>query len=85
MPSGNTYFRCISMTLPYFLALMSIFDEKIVSQWVHHIPAITCDEGIRCHLIRIQLFYFDDNFRRKALWVLALRLNPTELCDINYH
>ena len=32
----------------------------------HHIPAITCDEGIRSH--------FDDNFSQIPLWVLAFRL-----------
>ena len=24
----------------------SPFDEKMISQWEHQIPAITCDEGI---------------------------------------
>ena len=37
-----------------------------------YIPAITCDEGMWCHSTRIELFYFDDNFRRIAQWVLAL-------------
>ena len=44
----------------------------MISQWEHHIPAITCDEEIRCHSTRIYLFYFDDNFRRYSLWVRPL-------------
>ena len=34
-------------------------------------------------LTRIELFYFDDNFRRIAQWVL--RGEPTESIDGNYH
>ena len=41
----------------------------MISQWEHPIPAITCDEGIRCHSTRIQSFYFNDNFSRIPLWV----------------
>ena len=48
-----------------------MIDGKIITQWVHHIPAITCDEGIQCYSTRIELFYFDDNFRGIAQWVLA--------------
>ena len=55
--------------LPYFFK--SIFDGKSISQWEHHIPAITCDEGIWGHSTRIEFFYFDDNFHRIAQWVLA--------------
>ena len=32
----------------------------------------TFDEGMSCHLTRIKLFYFDDNFRRIAQWVPPL-------------
>ena len=66
--------------------------KKMISQWEHHISAITCDEGIRCNSTRISLFYFDDNFRRYSLWVRPLSLipglmrglYPTErsLCDL---
>ena len=44
----------------------------MISQWEHHIPAITCDEGIRCDSTRIYLFYFDDNFRRYSLETVGL-------------
>ena len=72
MVSGHTYFQCISMIfLPFTLFLKSIFDGKSISQWEHHIPVITCDEGMWGHSTRIELFYFDDNFRRIAQWVLA--------------
>ena len=40
-----------------------IFDGKSISQWEHHIPVITCNKGMCCHSTRIELFYFDDNFR----------------------
>ena len=77
MLSGNTksYFRCISMIFLTFALFFSqcIFDGKSTSQWVHHIPAINCDEGIDCYSTRIELFYFADNFRRIAQWVLALK------------
>ena len=33
----------------------------------------TFDEGMSCHSTRIELFYFDDNFRRIAQWVRPLR------------
>ena len=48
-----------------------IFDGKSISEWEHHIPAITFDKGMLCHSTKIELFYFDDNFCRKAQWVLA--------------
>ena len=32
----------------------------------------TFDEGMSCHSTRIELFYFDDNFRRIAQWVRPL-------------
>ena len=31
------------------------------------IPAITCDEEIECCSTRMELFYFDDSFRRYPL------------------
>ena len=77
MLSENTYFRCISMIffkhLPYFLVQKCIFNDKSISQWEHHIAVITCDEGIECCSTRIELFYFDDNFRRIAQWILAFK------------
>ena len=33
----------------------------------------TFDEGMSCHSTRIELFYFDDNFRRIAQWVRPFR------------
>ena len=39
----------------------------------HNTAVINCDEGIEWYLTRIELFYFDDNFRRMAQWVLALK------------
>ena len=63
-----------------FLAIYLIFKSKspfsmvklyLGVQWVHHIPANTFDKGVCCHLTRIELFYFDDNFRCIALWVSA--------------
>ena len=45
----------------------------LIFQWEHHIPAITCGEGIECYSTRMELFYFDDNFRHIAQWVLAFR------------
>ena len=41
------------------LVYKSILDEKMISQWKHHSTSI-------------DLFYFDDNFRRIVLWVLAI-------------
>ena len=46
--------------------------------------AITFDAGIRCHSIRIELFYFGNNFRCIALWGSAFiptcsRLNHQSL------
>ena len=32
----------------------------------------TFDKGMSCHSTSIELLYFDDNFCRIALWVLAL-------------
>ena len=29
----------------------------------------TFDRGMGCHSTKSELFYFDDNFRRKAQWV----------------
>ena len=83
MLSGNNgidVFRCFFYHLPYFLVYKYIFDDKGISQWEHHIPAITCDEGMWCPSTRIELFYFDDNFRRIAQWVLPFgknTLSPT--------
>ena len=37
----------------FLLVSKSIFDEKIISQWEHHIPAITFDVEIRCNSTRI--------------------------------
>ena len=49
-----------------FYSKKSIFSDKMISQWEHHKPVITCDQWIRCHLTKI-LFYFDDNFSRIPL------------------
>ena len=46
----------------------------MISQWQHHIPVITCDEGIEYYSTRIELFCFDDYFRCIAQWVLALKV-----------
>ena len=43
----------------------------MIAEWVHHTPAITLDKAMWCHTTSIELFYFDDNFRRIALWVSA--------------
>ena len=53
---------------------MSIFDDKLIFQWEHHILSI----GKSCHSTRIELFNFDDNFRRYSLWVrpFTLRTPP---------
>ena len=51
-----------------------IFDGKMISQWKYHIPAIIFDKGMGSHTTRIKLFYFDDNFRCIAQWVLAFSL-----------
>ena len=42
----------------------------------------TSDLGMSCHLTRIDLFYFDDNFRRIAQWVPPFTLGvwPKVLC-----
>ena len=52
----------ISLPFTPFFSLNSILNGKIITQWVHHIPAINCDEGIECYSTRIELFYFDANF-----------------------
>ena len=64
---------------------MYIFDDKSISQWEQHIPAITFDKGMRCHLTTIELFYFDDNFRRIAQWLLAFMLAMSTYKRENYH
>ena len=63
-----------SLIIYLFFSLKVIFDGKSICQWEHHIPVINCDEGMWCHSTRLELFYLDDNFCRKALWVLALSL-----------
>ena len=55
-----------------YLILKASLDGRIIAQWVHHIPVITCDEEIECYSTRI---YFYDNFRRIVLWVSVFRLN----------
>ena len=40
----------------------------------------TFDEWMSGHSTRIELFYFDDNFRHIAEWVLPFRLN-VKLCQ----
>ena len=81
------YFNDFSDHLPYFLVYKSIFDGKSIVQWVHHIHAITCNEGMWCHWTRIELFYFDGNFCRIAQWVLAFSSHisgrMTSKCPIN--
>ena len=62
----------ISSPFTVFFSLKVHLDGEGISQWEHYIPVITCDEGMWCHSTRIELFYFDDNFRRIAQWVLAL-------------
>ena len=47
----SMYFDGFFDRLPYFLK--SIFYDKMFSQWEHHIPAITCNEGIQCHSTKI--------------------------------
>ena len=37
----------------------------------------TFDEGMSCHSTRIELFYFDDNFRRIAQWVPPFSMAKT--------
>ena len=36
-----------------FQSKSPFFNEKMISQWEHHIPAITCNKGIRCYSTRI--------------------------------
>ena len=50
----------------YILVLKSNFDEK---NYLSMGTPYTFDEGMSCHSTRIELFYFDDNFRRIAQWV----------------
>ena len=49
----------------------------MISQWEHHEPAIVSDTETGCHLTRTALFFFDDNFRRIAQWVLAFILSAS--------
>ena len=51
----------------------------MISQWEHFIPAISCAEGIECYSTRIELFYFDDYFRRIVQWVLAFSFKASSL------
>ena len=57
------------------------------AQWIHPFSSIfdgkndlsmgtpyTFDEGMSCHSSRIELFYFDENFRRIAQWVRPFML-----------
>ena len=50
----------------YILVYKSIFNEK--NDLSVGTP-YTFDEGMSCHLTKIELFYFDDNFRRIAQWI----------------
>ena len=59
---------------------MCIFDGNSISQWEHHISAITC--RIESNSTRIELFYFDGNFRRIAQWVLAFSLSKRKVSVI---
>ena len=49
----------------------SILDEK--DDLLMGTP-YTFDEGMSCHSTIIELFYFDNNFRRIAQWVRTFRL-----------
>ena len=52
MFSYSNWLKCSVGTLIFDVFSM-YFDDKMISQWEHHIPAITCDEGIQCHWTRI--------------------------------
>ena len=73
-----------------FFSLKSIFNDKMISQWEHHIPEITCDKGIECSSTRIELFYFDDyfpshssvGFSLQSMRILNLRLQYVRLLGI---
>ena len=53
----------------YILVLKSIFDEK---NYLSMGTPYTFDGGMLCHSTKIEVFYFDDNFRRIAQWVRPL-------------
>ena len=48
---------------------MSIFNYKIIARWEHHYMRLLLMKDVT----RIDLFYFDDNFRRIAQWDSAFR------------
>ena len=50
----------------------------LISIITTHLPVTTFDKGMSCHLTRIELFYFDDNFRRIAQCVLAFTVGGSE-------
>ena len=63
-------FQWLMRSLPIFWSKSPFSMKKImIFQWEHH---NTFDEGMSCHSTRIELFYFDDNFRRIAQWVPPL-------------
>ena len=77
MPLENNWQKtqfCVYFFTIFMLELKTEMFPKTARNlvWEQHIPAITCDKGIECYSTRIELFYFDDNFRRIAQWVLAL-------------
>ena len=64
----------------YILVYKSIFDGKNdLSMGTPY----TFDEGMSCHSTRIELFYFDENFRRIAQWARPFRLSVKQKwnCD----
>ena len=49
-----------------------------MSQWEHHIPAITFDKRMSCQSTSTELFYFDDNFRRICVCEKVLEIKIKE-------
>ena len=61
----------------YILVYNSIFDGKNdLSMGTPY----TFDEGMSCHSTRIELFYFNENFRCIAQWV-----RPLKVVDVVVH
>ena len=81
MLSGNTYFQCISMIFrPFTLFLLTKSSFLMVEvSLIHHTLAITCNEVMWCHTTRIELFYFDDNFRCIAQWGLVTHVEVSKV------
>ena len=62
-----------SMNFDDFSPILGYFNVKNIALWVHQIDVLNIDWAFRCHSTRNVWSNYDQNARRIALWVSALR------------